>query len=122
MMSKQMGICPYCGQGVMIEAAADITEEGMHSAAALACGCYEAREYQRKVERLENARAMIAAMFPAEEEALANIVRNVVEVIIENQLEGATISVGYGRSIKIKQSKDKVQIVETRRATAMQEV
>lgn len=116
--------CPYCGQTITVEMDSEYpTENQLAEAAIERCDCIQAKKVRDTKKRLESAKWTITAMFVAEEdEGLRDMICRAVELIAYEKIDSVQINAGYGRVIKIKNKRDKVQIIEIRREADSEEV
>lgn len=114
----QQGACKCCGQLMKIETIIDWDEDRCHELATEKCDCEDAKEYTRKKYWHENANKKISLLFenkkePVNQEAVG-LMRNTVDLLIDNKLESVSIDLGQGVKAKLcKNSKGKIKVERT---------
>lgn len=118
--------CPYCGQTTAVELPEKVPEpdaDALFEAAIENCKCWDAENARKTKKRLEDAKYTIMLMYPADEdEELRDLIYNAVKLIVTGKIVSVQVNAGYGRAIKIRDKRDKVQIMEIRREADAEEV
>lgn len=106
----QKGICKYCGDTIMVEAASGTEEEILNELASERCNCIDAEvAKKRKEQRLEcekNLQELIAPEYPR----IANILIDGIELIQDGVLDKITIKVNANQKVIMSHHKDGIKV------------
>lgn len=93
---KTTAMCPFCGQGVMIEAPMDATYEETIELAREECSCTNAIEFRKRRKRIEDGFAYIDNLFSAELDDGDTICcfRGVISAVVDHHIESGVIKKG----------------------------
>lgn len=111
------GSCRFCGQSVIVEGGADMTEPQIEEAATMKCGCDEAKNYQQAATRIETAKQRIDELFGegsgeyAQSEATLNVLKNCVDLVCNKAAKQVSFDIRTGLRCRVMaMAKDKVKV------------
>lgn len=117
-----LGACKYCGAVIMGDYPADATNDRKIEIATANCKCEDAENERFKLREKERAKGRIKELFiskseklgfdaPIEDKDIHKILEEVVDLISEHKIRGATIDLGNGAKAKIQlSSQDKINV------------
>lgn len=112
------GACRFCGQNVIVENGAEMTEPQLEEAATMHCGCEKALEYQESANRRMVAKQRVNELFGEDAgeyqqpEAVKTIILNVVDAVCDKKMKAAVVTIRTGLRCRImKMAKDKIKVV-----------
>lgn len=107
----EIPVCKFCGQIIAKELPVDATREQALEEGTLACGCEQARAYQRMNERAEVAKAELKEMLLEDDEthnikAVENSVYELlsggIDLMAKDKIHKITIGLSSGGTVDIK--------------------
>ena len=112
------GACRFCGQSVIVENGAEMTEPQLEEAATMRCGCEKDLEYQESANRRILAKQRVNELFGEDAgeyqqpEAVRGIMLDTVDAICDKKMKAATVTVRTGLRCRVMQmAKDKIKVV-----------
>lgn len=118
-MSKESktGACRFCGQSIIIDGGAEMTEQQLEEAATMRCECEKATEYQESANRRTVAKQRVRELFGEEAgqfkqpEEVQAIVLNAVDTICDKKMKAAAVTIRKGLKAKVsRMANDKIKV------------
>lgn len=106
-LETKRGGCKFCGQIASMELPEEWEQQFINEAATELCNCYEAKNYTRKKGQKERAIKAIEKQFGEEaadnqtDEEIKDLLIEIVDLIVEDKINTATIDIGNGLKAKI---------------------
>lgn len=120
-MEVRTGACKFCGQTAIKRALMKWTDEEVDELVTETCECTEAEFYTARKRRKERAHNRIIFLFgegnkfETVPERAEQLMHEIVEVIGDLEIQGATIKIGNGTKAEISMTtKDKIKVTRTK--------
>lgn len=112
------GSCRFCGQQIIIDGGADMTEPQLEEAATMRCECEKALSYQEVANRQQTAKQRANELFGEnsgeyrQPEDVLKLIENAVDLICDKKMKQIKIGIKTGLQCRIMlMAKDKIKIV-----------
>ena len=116
-MEVRTGACKFCGQAAVKKVLMKWTDEETDELVTETCECMEAELYTEKKRRKERAHNRITFLFgkgnafETVPENVEQLMHEIVEVIGDLEIQGATVKIGNGTKAEISMTaKDKIKV------------
>ena len=119
-----MGACPFCGQMQQVELPIETpTVEELEAAALMQCRCPAAKKERERERKLRDANMILDGMFPGDEHHdLRALLYDCVKLLLCAEISGATIAMGFRRTVKIREKNGNVRITICAREEESEEI
>lgn len=114
---SKTGSCRFCGQSVIIDGGASMTEPQLEEAATMRCECEKATEYQESANRRTVAKQRVGELFGEEAgqfkqpEEVQEIILNAVDTICDKKMKAAVVTIRKGLKAKVsRMANDKIKV------------
>lgn len=114
---SKTGTCRFCGQSIIIEGGADMTDPQLEEAATMACECEKATDYRETATRRKVAKQRVEELFGAESsekqpDDVKKIILDAVDAVCDKKIKNTVITIRSGLKCRIMQmAKDKIKVV-----------
>lgn len=110
--------CRFCGQQILIENAAEMTEPQLEEAATMRCECDQAKSYQETANRRKTAKKRAQELFGegsgqfAQPEEMLQLINNAIDLVCDKDAKQVILTIKTGLKCRIMaMAKDKIKIV-----------
>lgn len=114
---SKTGSCRFCGQSVIIDGGAGMTEPQLEEAATMNCECEKAVEYQESANRRTVAKQRVRELFGEEAglfkqpEEVQTIILSTVDTICDKKMKAAVVTIRKGLKAKVcRMANDKIKV------------
>lgn len=114
---SKTGACRFCGQSIIVEGGADMTDPQLEEAATMACECEKATAYRETATRRKKTKQRVEELFGAESQEkqsddVKKIILDAVDAVCDKKIKSAVITIRSGLKCRIMQmAKDKIKVV-----------
>ncbi len=110
--------CRFCGQQIIIDNAAEMTEPQLEEAATMRCECDQAKGYQETANRRKTAKKRAQELFGegagqfAQPEEMLQLINNAIDLVCDKDAKQVILTIKTGLKCRIMaMAKDKIKIV-----------
>lgn len=114
----KQGACRFCGQQLIIENGAEMTEPQLEEAATMRCDCDLAKGYQETANRRKTAKKRAQELFGegagqfAQPEEMLQLINSAIDLVCDKDAKQIVLTIKTGLKCRIMaMAKDKIKIV-----------
>lgn len=117
---SKTGACRFCGQSIIVEDGAGMTDPQLEEAATMACECEKATAYRETETRRKVAKKRVEELFGEEakekqSDDVKKIILDAVDAVCDQKIRKVVITIRAGLKYRIMQmAKDKIKVVRER--------
>lgn len=114
----KQGACRFCGQQIIVENGAEMTEPQLEEAATMRCECDLAKAYQETANRRQTAKKRAQELFGegagqfALSEEILQLINGAIDLVCDKEAKQIILTIKTGLKCRIMaMAKDKIKIV-----------
>ncbi len=114
----RQGACRFCGQQLIVDNAAEMTEAQLEEAATMRCDCDSAKGYQEVATRRKTAKKRAQELFGegagqfAQSEGMLALINDAIDCVCDKDAKQIVLTIRTGLKCRIMaMAKDKIKIV-----------